>query len=287
MYDAILPQVTYGRSKPPEQPSDQLETLIIDDADLEEDILLSLGTVPGGAPNLTAEFHLALSSRWNHIITNGLESEVKKNLLASYSPPQNCTNLSAPLINPELSSALSAISLKKDKYQEEYQNQLGIGLCALGSALSSLLSEGGADSNWKEKVVVPLGNAGQILTDLFFRLSQARRSFIVPNLNKIVKDLAEKTPPTRLLFGDELGEKIKAAKALEKNSEEIRAPRIASRISKPETSRQQTSRFYSTKPKSSPKTLNLGGPARQRREPRRQGPNPHPPPRKTYNYRNK
>lgn len=67
--------------------------------------------------------HAAIIPRWAHILTNGLNREVKDNLIQQYPPPSACKNLKAPLLNPEVVSTMSPFALRKDKQLELIQPQ--------------------------------------------------------------------------------------------------------------------------------------------------------------------
>ena len=76
-----------------------------------------------------------------------------------------------------------------------------------------------------------LADAGQLLSQLHFQISSARKSFIAPILSKPMKELLQKTKPGTLLYGDKLTEKIKTAKAIEKIGKEIKNPTAAASTS--------------------------------------------------------
>ncbi|KAJ8910793.1 hypothetical protein NQ315_004518 [Exocentrus adspersus] len=54
-----------------------------------------------------------------------------------------------------------------------------------------------------------------MLANLFHEITIIRRMLITPSLNKDIKNIIDKSDPSERLFGADMGDKIKAAKALE------------------------------------------------------------------------
>lgn len=112
----------------------------------------------------------------------------------------------------------------RDKHLIASQNEVESALAALGLALRSLNSE-----KKGEKMVATcqhLTDTGAILAEHFFRLSVTRRVFILPTLpDKGVTAVTEATQPSLLLFGEDLGTKLRAAKVIVKTGQEFLAPK--------------------------------------------------------------
>nr|CAI5854759.1 unnamed protein product [Callosobruchus analis] len=169
-------------------------------------------------PETVAEgtLHVALVTRWEHILTTGLEVSEKTQLFEKYGLPSNCEALTPPVVNPEINAILSSLHKKRDENYLILQAQLNKGIVALGKGLETVLAE--ADTSNKENLLTHLGDAGRILCDLSFLISKTRRFLIEPSLSKNAKDMANKNAPLGLLFGDNLQEKVNEAKMLEKTS---------------------------------------------------------------------
>lgn len=101
----------------------------------------------------------------------------------------------------------------------------------------------------------------------FFDISQTRRTLILPMLSKSLKDVVETTVPGVYLFGNELAEKVKEAKTLERTANDLRPQTQSSTFSASKkgggvaTGRSQTSRPYTSRGGSSG-PLNRGRPVR-------------------------
>ncbi|XP_029673051.1 uncharacterized protein LOC115241428 [Formica exsecta] len=67
-----------------------------------------------------------------------------------------------------------------------------------------------------------LSHAGQILTDVFHQQSVARKSFVTPQLNKNIKPTVDAMISDEWLYGNNLKEKVKDAKEIEKACAEIK-----------------------------------------------------------------
>lgn len=120
-----------------------------------------------------------------------------------------------PKLNLEIVPLLSEIAKKRDQHFVDTQNCVGTAIAALGAAVSMLLDppEEGVDENIFTDYI---SHAGQILTDVFHQQSVARKSFITPQLNKNVKSVVETMFPDKWLYGDDLKDKVKDVKEIEK-----------------------------------------------------------------------
>lgn len=160
-----------------------------------------------------------LAKKWNEYISKGLDLNAKKDLIEKYPLEGNC-HLSAPKLNPELASMLNEAAIRRDKHFCDSQNLLGAGMSALGMALSSLITnkEGGD----RLDIIQKLSDTGKLLAELHHVNSIARRAYISPGLNKNIKPVMEKTAIGSFLYGDNLTEKIKDAKSMEKVAQDLK-----------------------------------------------------------------
>ncbi|KAJ8929752.1 hypothetical protein NQ314_017542 [Rhamnusium bicolor] len=114
------------------------------------------------------------------------------------------------------------------------QTQLGAGLTALGMALNMILADEG---NFVKSLVSILSDTGKILTDLFHSFS-IQRSFLTPQLNTTAMNIARTSCIDANLFVSDFGERLKAAKEVEKSSRDLKANKASqSRITKPNVDR--------------------------------------------------
>lgn len=195
---------------------------VVEDPPLDEEILQILGDDPNKNMLEGDNIHQALSGRWTDIIKQGLSAEIRKELMQKYPPPANFVFVKPPVVNPEIKRTMSDISLKKDKFQVLSQQQLGAGLSAIGCALTDLLKSG----QEKTSLVTSLSDAGRLLADIFHGISTTRRTFITPNLNRVVKNMAEDLKMDSLLYGEDFPERMKAALAMEKQVKDISKPSL-------------------------------------------------------------
>lgn len=159
-------------------------------------------------------------SRWKHILTNGLEKEKRVELLKLYLPPENCGNLKAPKLNLEIKAALSEINAKKDQFNQNKQEQLGSCLAALGKVLNILLS---SEQYNPQDLIKPIGDAGRLLCDYHYKESQSRRYGIINTLNKEIRDTIKNSKIDEFLFGADLAEQLKSAKAITRSGSELKS----------------------------------------------------------------
>ena len=232
----------------------------LDDATLELLGAFNNNEKPG--PDL----HTAVSDRWSVILKEGFSKEFKEPLMKKYPFPANCPMLKAPLINPEIKSTMTHISMKKDNFQQISQNQLGAAIYAIGSALSLILGKNNDSDNNEifTKLISYLGDGGRLLSDLHHGISLTRRAFIIPGLNYTAKSVAENSKIDTLLFGQEFSERLKTATAVEKAGKVITRPSTSNRKSSyRNTSTKNTSTTYALRRTNAASNLNPKGPSQK------------------------
>ncbi|XP_044577643.1 uncharacterized protein LOC123260554 [Cotesia glomerata] len=144
----------------------------------------------------------------------GLPEKNKKEILESYKRKGDFYT-EALKLNLEIIPLLSDIAKKRDEHFAETQNCVGTALCALGAAVSLLLDqpEEGVD---EDALTNYISHMGQILTDVFYQQSVARKSYITSQLNKNIKPMVDTMLSKEWLYGDDLKEKVKDVKEIEK-----------------------------------------------------------------------
>ncbi|VEN59085.1 unnamed protein product [Callosobruchus maculatus] len=216
-------------------------------------------TEPPPARNLSEPIAL----RWSRIAENGLPREVVEALLLKYPTPENCGQLRAIQLNPEVAAGMANDRLARDNFNADIQHQISRTLCAVGRSLTLMLEENNLPSNLREEALTPLGDAGRLLANLLNRITVARRKLVIPTLNPNVRDVLAKTTATDLLFGSDISEQIKAAKSLHTTGKELRQTAVRSQTKGAFT----TSKYKKPNEGASSKTssLNRQGPVRRAR----------------------
>ncbi|KAB0796704.1 hypothetical protein PPYR_10765 [Photinus pyralis] len=217
-----------GAPDPPDFDDRESPVLQINNEDdLPEAFLHVLGEDPRQNTPAPFDLHEALNSRWSHVIANGLVSSERDSLFKSYQLPSNCVALTPPILNPEISSILSGPNLKRDNAYLQMQTQLSHGSSALASAVHLILENKEIISqDLTARLLAGLRDASRIHLDLLHQMS-LRRTLIYPSLSKSVKVIVEKSTPLQFLFGNELGEQIKAAKLVAKAGKDLKAPPVS------------------------------------------------------------
>ncbi|XP_059058086.1 bromodomain-containing protein 4-like [Achroia grisella] len=214
--------------------------MIEENDELDPDILQLLGSDPTQDKTFGENLHKDLAMRWKHILTNGIPKEEKANLLKEYLPAENCIPMKAPVLNPELKSALSDTSLKKDSYSEQKQNQMSSCISAIGKALNLALTQ---VENTPQEIIKTLSDAGRLLCDTHYRESLSRRFTIVNSISKQKREIIKNTKIDEYLFGSNLSEHLKTSKVISTSASELRfSTQISNRSSQyrsqPRTTRQ-------------------------------------------------
>ncbi|XP_013186529.2 uncharacterized protein LOC106131846 [Amyelois transitella] len=185
--------------------------------ELDPDVLTALGEEIEDKSKFGEAIHRNLAQRWEPILKKGLPKEAKEKLMKEYLIPENCTLLQAPKLNREVSAAIAEAARQRDKKKETAQQQLGIGISAINKALTSMLT-----SDNKVEAIKILSDGCRILTDLHFQETQARISVINYSLAKPFLNVVQDSERDDTLYGNKLGEKIKASKTIEKQGLSIK-----------------------------------------------------------------
>lgn len=186
--------------------------------ELDKDILELLGVDPSSTVQYGEEIHKELATRLQHITVNGLTKEARKELSQKYLLPSNGILLGAPAINLEIKAALPETLIARDKAIEAKQKLLASAISCIASATSSLLEP----NNQNKELLKKLIDANKLLCDIQHSDSVTRRMFSSSVLKKDVKSQITNSKIDKYLFGENLADTLKTAKAVSKSSAEIK-----------------------------------------------------------------
>ena len=231
------------------------------DAPLDLELLENLGEEP--VPNIRAhDIRQEIATRWNHLAHAGLATDQKIKLTSLYKVPNNCT-FDAPKLNPELEACLTEMASKIDHAYMDFQKQIGSGISALGDGLTTAINKlKDTDPVTLKLLSKSFGDAGRLMADLQFRLSQTRRELIKPRLNSSLRKAAEAAPTDDWLFGSDFTSRIKVAKDLDKVATELKpksTPKESKKTFTPKSSKSSGRQTTGARRKTS---LNSYGPSR-------------------------
>lgn len=185
---------------------------------LDEKTLELLGDAPKLETELGKPIHKDIAARWQEILNKGLDKETKEKLLKEYLVPSNCDRLLAPVLNPEIKAALPETLIKRDIGMTAKQKQIGIAIAALSNAVEVIISK----EITPEKLLKPISDACRILCDTHFTDTKTRRGFVLSAINNNLKETVTESGRSKLLFGDDIAEKLKSAKSIQKSGEVLK-----------------------------------------------------------------
>ncbi|KAB0796900.1 hypothetical protein PPYR_10961 [Photinus pyralis] len=202
-----------------------------------------------------SKIHKDVSSQWEKTLLTGLSEEIRQKLISKYPTPENCILLAPPKLNPEAKLASMESAIKRDERLQAVQRQIGASVAALGKLLTALLSaeekEEGAYLEW----IGLTGDACRLLTDLHCQQSEARKSLLNLNFRKELKDVILEARSDEFLFGKNLSDRIKEAKAMERSGLDLKQKKTPTLQRKPFSQNQGN---YKSPPKRRPPPR-LGG----------------------------
>ena len=198
---------------------------LIDENKLSAEELEVIGERINPDRALAPEANLDLVVRIQEIIKKGLPAEEKKALVKKFQPPKNCLFLDPPKLNAEVRAALKETQMaviKIDQRIIETQQMITAGLGGLMKLASLALT---LDKEKKLEILGTVSSLLRIFSDLQFEESAIRRNLILKNIDVSLRDTLNSTEVDEWLFGADLENQLKAAKALATSSGVLKGKR--------------------------------------------------------------
>lgn len=215
----------------PCRPVLQEETIGSIEPELDPDLLSALGESTSDSPDYGDNIHNNLSQLWLPLLRKGMPKENKDKVLKEYLVPDNCRFLQAPKLNAEIAAAVPDMVRNRDKTLTTSQQQLGTGITAINRGMDLLLT-----SDDKVQAMKHLSNGCRLLCDSHYLATQTRVKLITPSLDKAFINIINESERDESLFGSSLSDKIKAAKAIEKQGLSIKkTPKVSKPPQQPST----------------------------------------------------
>ncbi|KOB65265.1 Uncharacterized protein OBRU01_22989 [Operophtera brumata] len=188
------------------------------DDTLDSLLLEILGNDPSAIIEHGPDIHKDLASRFQHIAANGLETSQRKELFAKYLIPSNCTRIAAPVLNAEIKAALPENMVKRDKGLEMKQKQLATAISCLASVMTELFTCRQVNQGLLQKLM----DTNRMLCDMQHTDSMTRRNFAMFSVKREMKEHLTNTKIDKSLFGDNLSEALRTAKAVSKSGTDLK-----------------------------------------------------------------
>ncbi|XP_058800139.1 uncharacterized protein LOC131669343 [Phymastichus coffea] len=197
-----------------------VEEIIIQDDNEDNNWLEVLGDDPTASLTTEVKIDPELLKRWDYFCKNGIKKDVMEAILAKYAPVPEFT---PPALNPQISVTMKDFAITRDKHMKEIQRLASTALVMIGSVIT-LIHEGQQAEEGLDiaSVTKPLVEAGKIIALIFYKQSVSRKAFIEPGLSKETISVLKETKVDEFLYGKELTEKLKEAKAMVKMAETLK-----------------------------------------------------------------
>ena len=166
--------------------------------------------------------HSQFASSWQEVVRLGLTAEERKVLFLRYPPPDNGRFLDPPLLNEEVLPSMTEKGRESDTKIAFRQRRTGAAIAGLGAFLTVAVAP---ELKIEQGLLTPLFDAARVLADVFYEDSAIRRGAIMRNLSAPMRATLAKTTPGEYLFGSNLGERIKQARALAQTAAELKPPK--------------------------------------------------------------
>lgn len=191
---------------------------LVEDSGVDNEVLDILGDDPTVIIEYGKDIRPELAARFNHIATNGMNKDYRKELCDRYLIPGNCTLIGAPVLNAEVKVALNETTLKRDKLIEARQKRVAVAISCIGEAISHSLEAKEKDNAQIKRLM----DTARLICDAQHHDSVSRRNLAVSSLNKEMKEPLLSTKIDQSLFGEKLTDSLKAAKAITKSGSELK-----------------------------------------------------------------
>lgn len=194
-------------------------TLVPVDSDLilEDSVLMLLGDAPKLTQKFGPRIHKDVASRWQELLTKGMSKDKRDKLIEQYLIPENCDMLVPVTLNPEVKVAVSDVVVKRDNALLEKQNQTSAVLSALAQGMELILKNGA-----NPQILKTISDASRLLCDAQYRDHQTRKNYIISATNSDLKDTLLDSTRTSYMFGDNVAEKLRAAKAVQRSGSDLK-----------------------------------------------------------------
>lgn len=203
----------------------------VEEPALDPELLSALGEFTSDNPEYGDNIHTNLARLWHPLLKKGMQRDCKEKM--DYLIPDNCRLLQAPKLNAEISAAIPDMVRNRDKVLAASQQQLGLAITAINRGMNLLLQ-----SEEKIQAIKHLSNGCRLLCDSHYAATRNRIKLITPSIDKSFLHFINDSERDETLFGSALSEKIKAAKAIERQGLQIKnKPTRSQKHPPPQTSR--------------------------------------------------
>ena len=188
-------------------------------SDLEQEVLQIFGERLVTDRVLAPAVSGRLSDIWSDILIKGLPLEERKRLLKDFPPPANCLMMDPPKLNFEFKAAVDSTIQKRDERIIEKQEKISASLAGISKTIELVLKSNPPE---KKQLLEPLNGVMRLLADLQHDETLIRRSLILKNIAAPVRDMLKDRPFDNWLFAKDLSEQLKAAKAVQQSSKDLK-----------------------------------------------------------------
>lgn len=169
----------------------------------------------------------SIAVRLEDILKKGLPKEEREELLKAHAPPKNCVCIDPPKLNEEIKVSINETAKKRDERIVEKQKKITACLALMGSSIVDIInnkteSEESKVSPTRIILIKKLSESARLLADLQRDETLTRRSLILAAINNSQKEMLDSSKPDEWLFGEKLGERIKAAKSIERSGKDLK-----------------------------------------------------------------
>lgn len=205
----------------------QEDEIVIEDLNVE--LLEEIGKRVAEDRVLAPAIPKSIAVRLEDILKKGLPKKEREKLLQTHVPPKNCILIHPPKLNKELKVSINKICKKRDQRIVEKQQKITACLALMGSSIVDILNNFNSEgkelnlSSIQITLIKKLSEAARLMADLQRDETLTRRSLILATISSSQKETLDSVNADKWLFGQKLGERLKAAKSIERSGKDLKA----------------------------------------------------------------
>lgn len=191
-------------------------------SDDEEALTAAMGIDPTIDPKIRVPLTKSLTTRWTHWVRQGISSDRLSVLTGQYIVPEF---LKVPQLNLEIKGYVKQNVLSRDGRLQDEQLLISCSLISMAGSMYTLMREEGCkklDEFIQKNLIQMNTESVELQAQLFFEKTLTRKSFIIRSVqNTSIQEILKEQQTDKFLFGEDLSEKLKALKYVQKTSRDM------------------------------------------------------------------
>ncbi|VEN46832.1 unnamed protein product [Callosobruchus maculatus] len=201
---------------------DQQDTPTNQDELINDRVILKeiLGEDPMNSAKAGPAVNNDTASHWTSILKNGLNKDLRRELIEKYPIIENCLALCPPKLNEEISVGLQDFTIRQDNFFCHIQEQIRASVGAAVTPIEHFIAQGDTSKELLQRMV----DLTKLITDLHHTISVHRKFVLSNSLTPAIKKVSENCAIDTHLFGENFSQSVKNSQELHKLGMQLKKP---------------------------------------------------------------